>query len=188
MPRASRFVASAVGALLLCSVPATAAVGDPTPPPVDPAGADLGLVERTTVVLATAKYTDVDVAVAAGYVPTEHCVPFQGHHYFNPDLVADPAIDPARPEALLYERQEDGTMKLVAVEYFKVDADGDTATADDRPSLFGHELQGPMPGHSLPAGEPPQPVHYDLHLWVYEDNPDGDLVMTNPGINCPDHH
>lgn len=185
MPRASRFVAGTVGALLLLSIPATARAA---PGPEEPAGADLGLVERATVVLSTAKYTDVAVAVAAGYVPTEHCVPLQGHHYFNPALVADAAIDPAQPEALLYERQDDGTMKLVAVEYFKVDADGDTATADDRPSLFGHEFQGPMPGHPLPVGDPPQPVHYDLHLWVYEDNPHGDLAMTNPDINCPDHH
>jgi hypothetical protein len=147
----------------------------------------LGLLERTSLLLATSAYTAVDSALSAGYVPTEHCVANQGYHYFNPALVNDPAIDPARPEVLLYEPSHDGTVRLVGIEYFKVDADGDTNTADDRPSLFGHPFDGPMAGHPLPAGEPPMPVHYDLHVWLYRTNPDGGLAMRNPEVHCPDH-
>jgi hypothetical protein len=37
-----------------------------------------------------------------------------------------------------------------------------------------------MPGH-----EPGMPVHYDLHAWVYLDNPLGELAVWNPNVTCP---
>ena len=71
-------------------------------------------------------------------------------------------------------------MKLVAVEYFSVDADQDLATAGDRPSVLGHPFDGPMPGHT-----PTMPIHYDLHVWVAENNPAGVFAQWNPAISCP---
>jgi hypothetical protein len=41
-----------------------------------------------------------------------------GLHYANVDLIADPALDHRKPEILLYESQADGTLRLVAIEYF----------------------------------------------------------------------
>ena len=45
---------------------------------------------------------------------------------------------------------------------------------------------GPMdatnPAH---AGAPmPVPVHYDLHVWLYRENPDGMLAAFNPDVSC----
>ena len=72
-----------------------------------------------------------------------------------------------------------GSLELVAVEYFAVDADQDLGTATDRPSAFGRPFDGPMLGHS-----PGMPIHYDLHVWVVEANPEGVFAQWNPAIAC----
>jgi hypothetical protein len=133
---------------------------------------------------ATARYHSLEQAEKAGYtVAGEPCVSSplgaMGVHAVNPALIADPAIDPLRPEMLLYAPNDRGKLQLVGVEYLKVDADGELATDDDRPSIFGQPFDGPMPGHS-----PGMPVHYDLHVWVWADNPSGLFAAFNPSLSC----
>lgn len=142
--------------------------------------------ERTVLRDATRRFRDVDQARAAGYLPANECVPNMGFHYANPKLAGDMNIDPTLPDVLVYEAAEEGSMRLVALEYFRADADGDKDTADDRPTLFGHPFQGPMDGHPVPAGAPPMPVHYDLHVWLYKTNPAGELSPENPRVHCPE--
>jgi hypothetical protein len=91
-----------------------------------------------------------------------------GIHYVNQALVADPAINPRRPEILLYLPVRGGGRRLIGVEYWRVDADQDLATANDRPSVLGQPFEGPMEGH-----EPGMPRHYDKHVWVWRPNPGG---------------
>jgi hypothetical protein len=141
--------------------------------------------QRTVLLEATRQFRDISRAVAAGYVPTEHCVPGMGLHYVHPARAADADIDPVLPEILVYKPSAYGEPKLAAIEYFRADADGDLATADDRPTLFGQPFDGPMPGHPLPPGVPKMPVHYDLHVWLYEHNPAGELNPENPEVTCP---
>ena len=93
--------------------------------------------------------------------------------------MADDAIDPDRPKIVLYLSNENGELKLVRVEYWKADADQSLATSGDRPSLFGHPFEGPMPGHN-----PTIPVHDDLHVWVAETNPSGAFAPFNPSLGC----
>lgn len=142
---------------------------------------------------ATKRYRDVDAALAAGFLPTEECAALpgvggMGFHYVNPAHLTDGVIDPAKPDILLYHVDDDGELRLGGVEYFAVDADQDLATDADRPSLYGHPFDGPMPGH-----DPTMPVHYDLHVWLYTANPAGQLAPWNPRITCaavgaPHHH
>lgn len=133
---------------------------------------------------ATAKYHDPAAAVAAGYVPTDVCVTNEdgsavmGYHYLNHELMG-PGIDLRRPEALLYQPDGDGGRKLVAVEYLAFDEDSDLATDDDRPFLLDEPFDGPMEGH-----EPGMPVHYDLHVWVWQHNPAGMFAEYNPRGRC----
>jgi len=141
--------------------------------------------QRAVLLEATWRYLDVRRAVAAGYQPTDECVPEMGYHYVHPARSGDVNIDPTLPEILVYARSDDGRMRLVALEYFRADADGDKKTADDRPTLFGHPFDGPMDGHPMPPGAPPMPVHYDLHVWLYLANPAGQLNATNPRVHCP---
>lgn len=128
---------------------------------------------------ATAKYQNVRAAIADGYVPTEHCLAApglgtMGYHYVNPALAADAELDPLKPEVLLYVPSSSGGVRLVAVEYFIA-----SAAVSAHPSLFGQPFDGPMAGH-----EPGMPEHYDLHAWIWANNPGGVFAQFNPSVSC----
>jgi hypothetical protein len=134
---------------------------------------------------ATRGFRDVDAAKAAGYAPARECAADpkyggMGIHYANQKLIADGRLDITRPEILVYQPTADGTLRLGALEYFQVDGDQDLATSDDRPSLFGVPFDGPMLGH-----EPGMPIHDDLHVWLYKNNPAGIFAAFNPRVHCP---
>lgn len=141
--------------------------------------------QRTVIREATWRFKDVDTAIAAGYMPTDTCAALpgvggMGYHFVNPVLSSDARIDPTQPEILLYIKDDTGRFKLAGVEWFKADADQDLSTDSDRPTLFGHPFDGPMLGH-----EPGMPAHFDLHVWVYLNNPAGELSAWNPKVTCP---
>jgi hypothetical protein len=134
---------------------------------------------------ATMRFRDPAVARAAGYTPAADCVDDpkyggMGIHYANAELIADDALDPLKPEILVYQPRHDGKRRLVAVEWFRPDADQDLATSEDRPTMFDLPFDGPMLGH-----EPGMPIHYDLHAWIYKHNPAGMFAMYNPRVTCP---
>lgn len=138
-----------------------------------------GKADLASVRAATAKYHDVSVALAAGYVPVSPCEELpgegvMGQHYLHPGLAGDAVIDPLRPELLLYVPSANGP-RLVGVEYFVAEA----ATGGQRPSVLDRPLDGPMPGHS-----PDMPSHYDLHLWLWKHNPSGMTAAWNPALSC----
>jgi hypothetical protein len=151
-------------------------------------------VELLDVRAAVARYHSFDQAEKDGYTirAGEPCVvypgrpgsgaPAMGVHATNAALMADDAIDPRRPEILLYIPNQDGSLKLVGVEYWKRDADQDLGTSDDKPTLFGQAFDGPMLGHGAPGA---MPIHYDLHTWVAEENPSGVFASFNPAVSCP---
>jgi len=152
--------------------------------PVAAPVAELTAAQRQVIREATRRFADVDVAIEAGYLPGAECaeapgVGAMGFHYVNPTLIGDGRVDPTMPEILLYAPTKQGGVELVGVEYMTVDADQDPATDGDRPTLMGHAFEGPMPAH-----EPGMPVHYDLHAWVFTNNPAGSLATWNPGISC----
>ena len=132
---------------------------------------------------STARYHSIEQAEKAGYIVEPFCVSSplggMGHHAVNPALMADDGIDLLQPEMLVYAPKENGKLELVAVEYWKADADQNLATAGDRPSLFGRPFDGPMPGH-----EPGMPIHYDLHVWLWSGNPAGFFAPFNPLLSC----
>ena len=133
---------------------------------------------------AVARYHSFEQAERDGYtIVGEPCVSSpggtMGFHATNPALMADDALDPLRPEILLYVPKGNGTLELVAAEYWKQDADQNLGTDGDRPSLFGRGFDGPMPGHN-----PTMPIHFDLHVWVAEINPSGVFALFNPAVSC----
>lgn len=141
--------------------------------------------QRQVIREATRAFRDVDAAIDAGYLPTDTCAALpgvggMGYHFINPALAADDRIDPTQPELLLYRKDDKGRFVLAGVEWFKADADQDPSTTGDRPTLFGHQFDGPMPGH-----EPGMPMHYDLHVWTELKNPAGELSAWNPRLVCP---
>jgi hypothetical protein len=125
---------------------------------------------------ATARFHSKTQALRAGYVPTDHCVAIpgvggMGYHWLNPSLV-DEVFDPLQPEVVIYAAGPGGQLKLVAIEYIVIN-DG-----QGRPEFAGYPFDiGGVPSLTLP--------HYSLHVWLYEENPNGIFTRFNPNISCP---
>ena len=151
--------------------------------PTTPASA-AGASDLAEVRAATARFHNVAHAVAAGYRPTDLCVPGMGFHYVNPALMA-PGIDPTRPEVLVYAPKPGGGVRLVAVEYLAFAPEGTQPARDEHqvdlhgPSVLGQHFNGPMAGHG-----PDMPVHWDLHVWLWKHNKNGMFAQTNPTVTC----
>lgn len=139
----------------------------------------------------TARYADIAVALAEGFVQASPCEQLagsgaMGHHYLHPARM-DGRLVLSEPEVLLYI-PDGGRMRLVGVEYIlPVFQDGRPffgpgvpANAGPAPTLFGQTFQGPMAGHN-----PAMPWHYDLHVWMYRENPSGYFSQFNPSLSCP---
>jgi hypothetical protein len=130
---------------------------------------------------ATARFHDVEVAKREGYAPFDQC--FQdpelggmGYHYANQELMNDPLVDPNHPELLLYEKQENGTLKFVAVEYLAFQAAWHKAGNRFKPRLFDEWFHL----NSTLLEEP----FYLLHVWHVKHNPSGRFVDWNPRVVC----
>lgn len=138
------------------------------------------------------KYKDPVVAVHDGYWSTLGCVtypkaggpgevPYQaggmGVHFVNFALIGQP-LDPMKPQILVYQPVK-GKLQLVAAEWL-VPLSPDVKGP---PALFGRKFDGPMEGHEPLM--PKQLQHYDLHVWLWKDNPSGVFAPTNPKLSCP---
>ena len=116
-------------------------------------------------------------------VPSEGTM---GVHYLNPSLVdlnGDPTItdtiDASKPEALVYEPDGAGHVKLVALEYLILQ-DEWNANHNGPPSLFGQTFMSTDGNNRF--GLPP---YYSLHAWIWKFNPSGTFAMWNPNVHCP---
>lgn len=133
---------------------------------------------------ATDEYKNVSVAEAEGYQPVSECVEVpevgaMGIHYLRMDLLGDGELNTTQPEGLLYAPAENGELRLVGVEYVTSTEVWHETHDVETPTLFGQEFDGPMRGHA--EGEP---VHYDLHVWLWEVNPNGVFSQFNPFVTC----
>jgi hypothetical protein len=139
---------------------------------------------------AMEKYKDYRVAIRDLYLSTVGCVHYSGEkipdhmvyakgamgvHFANLTINGPP--DPMKPNVLIYE-PVGGQLKLVAVEWL-VPLTPDTKEA---PTLFGQKFMGPMEGHEPLI--PKEFVHYDLHAWLFKENPLGMFEATNPKVSC----
>jgi hypothetical protein len=139
------------------------------------------------------KYRDPIAAVRDGYFSTVGCVDYpkggggmgqmpykpggMGVHFLNPAFIG-PKLDSLKPQVLIYEPVGD-RLQLVAAEWFVP-----TAVSKTAPMIFGTKLDGPMEGHApvLPA----ELSHWDLHVWLWKDNPNGLMHSTNSTVKCAD--
>ena len=144
-------------------------------------GSPGGLIEMVRA--STDRFRDVAVAEAEGYSLLFGCVSgpdygAMGLHYVNLSLVSDGAVDPTRPEIVIYEPQPDGRLKLVGAD-FLVFAESWHATHADTPQLMGqlmHLFESPN-RFGLPA-------FYTLHVWAWKSNPNGAFVNWHPHVSC----
>ena len=135
---------------------------------------------------STRRFQDISVALEAGYVPMFGCVSgshegAMGVHLVNGALVGDPALDPARPEILVYEPRPHGHFQLVAADYLVL-SEAWHATNPAPPELMGqlfHLFESPN-RFGLPQ-------FYTLHVWAWKDNPQGTFANWNPRVTCDDY-
>jgi hypothetical protein len=159
------------------------------------AGAPMAAVklspELTAARAAREKYQDPIVAIRDGFFSTVACIDFphgavdgpityppgaMGVHFLNTANIG-PQLDPAKPQVLIYE-PVGGKLKLVAAEWLMPVA----VAGGKAPSILGQKLVGPMNGHEpiMPA----ELTHYDLHVWLWKDNPKGVFTSTNAAVKC----
>jgi len=159
------------------------------------AAAQSGGDSRATLadaVQATAKYHQLDVAKGDEYglfVDKNNvaCIAMDnmpemgamGIHYVKGALVGDGAIDASTPEAVVYEPEANGRLRLVALEYVVLQSDWDAKHASP-PTLFGQAFNFTPSGNRY--GLPP---FYSLHAWIWKHNPSGMFSMWNPEVSCP---
>jgi hypothetical protein len=138
----------------------------------------------TDVRAATEPLHNLDVAIAAGYGPVKGCaqnpgVGGMGQHYAKGDLVGDPALNPLRPEILVYEPRGDGSYRLVAVEYIVLKADWEKANPGTTPRLYDKPLTLVSAPNAYEL-----PDFYEIHLWIWKTNPKGLFADWNPRVWC----
>jgi hypothetical protein len=174
-----------------------------------PQSADISL---DGVRAATERFRDVEVALAEGYIPdpANICETAEsmglpasqgamGVHYFRPDLLGITATEPriagtgvhtdfATPAILIYEPQADGSMELVAVENL-VFMDAWTAAGNTAaPSYLGEDWDVMVNDPSTAIDEAHGfEAHYDRHVWLFRDNPNGVFAQFNPNVTCAHH-
>jgi hypothetical protein len=127
---------------------------------------------------ATARFNSTTQALRAGYQPDDHCVAVpglggMGYHWVNEDLVG-PFWDPREPQVLLYAPGRGGNLRLVGVEYIVIDV----PDIEQEHPHFGDQ---PFDVGGTPIPDP----HWSLHVWLYEDNPNGMFAPFNPNVSCP---
>ncbi len=171
-------------ASMLALMLAAAALGAAPAGAAEPSPAEIAAVRK-----ALEKYQDPYVAVRDLYLSTVGCVHYDGSkmaghmeypkgamgvHFVNVTIQGPP--DPLKPNVLIYE-PVGGKFRLVGAEWLVP-----LSVAKERPVLFGQPFQGPMEGHEplIPAGF----HHYDLHAWLFKDNPNGMFSPTHPNVSC----
>jgi hypothetical protein len=188
------FVAGSVA----CTVPPSPSRGEPT----------LAEVRKLTE-----RFQDVGVALAEGYLrdPFDLCDTAEmmgrpaaqgamGVHYFRPDLLGitsppSPRVngdgthtDFRRPSILIYEPQADGSMELVAVENLVFARAWSNAGNSERPSFHGVPYDSMIDDPKTPTDEAHMfEPHFDRHVWIYRDNPNGVFAPFNPAVTCVHH-
>lgn len=165
---------------------------------------------------ATAKYLDVNVALAEGFVPAPSgCVTAEheglppewgamGIHYIHPAMLkltkTEPRVDGMsthtdflKPSILLYEPQVDGSLVLLGVENLVFQKAWKDAGNAAPPQFGGRTWDAMADDPATPADEAHEfEPHFDQHVWTLRDNPAGALMPFNPNATCEhfkgEHH
>ena len=134
---------------------------------------------------ATARFVDINVAIAEGWVPATPCVSgpdtgAMGVHFVLPARIGDGVVKAEEPEALIYEPMSNGAMRLVGVEFIVLADDwAKRNPGGGPPALDGNlmNLVGTPNRYGLPA-------FFELHVWAWEHNPKGAFSDWNTKVTC----
>jgi hypothetical protein len=123
-----------------------------------------------------------------------------GIHFFRPDLLgitAPPSprvsgngthTDFRKPSILIYEPQADGSLELVAIENLVFADAWRAAGHEKRPSFHGVPYDSMADEQKTPVDEAHMfEPHFDRHVWIYRENPNGVFTSLNPAVSCTHH-
>ena len=144
---------------------------------------------------ATQKYQNVANA-APDYGPVAGCVSGSDHgamgvHFVNGNLLhgetllKNGQLDPTKPQALIYEPQLNGEMKLVGVEFIIFASSLPPGAAPEVDNHLMLYVDGPTT--LRPDATPNRyglPAIFELHVWSWENNPLGSFVDWNDHVTC----
>jgi hypothetical protein len=144
---------------------------------------------------ATQRYQNVANA-SPDYGPALGCVSGSDHgamgiHYVNGSLLkgetllSDGQLDPTRPQALIYEPQSNGELKLVGVEFIIFASALPSGAAPQVEGHLMHYIDGPtVPRPKATPNRYGLPAFFELHVWAWKDNPQGSFVDWNDHVTC----
>jgi hypothetical protein len=141
------------------------------------------LVEKVRA--ATQRYRDINIALGEGWVQATPCVSgpnegAMGVHFLKPERLHDGSLKAEEPEMLIYEPLPGGSFRLVGVEYIVLASEWASRNAPGvAPSIDGHlaNFVGEPNRYALPA-------FYEMHVWAWEDNPNGVFSDWNSRVTC----
>jgi hypothetical protein len=133
---------------------------------------------------ATARFRDINVAIAEGWAPATPCVSgpdagAMGVHFNQPTRKSDGTVTADAPQFLIYEPMPNGAMRLVGVEFLVTLSDWENRNGAV-PAVLDGNLMNLVPSpnrYGLPA-------FYELHVWAWEENPKGSFADWNTHVNC----
>lgn len=134
---------------------------------------------------ATGRYKDINIALGEGWVQATPCVSgpndgAMGVHFLKPERLHDGVLKAEEPEMLIYEPGPGGTFRLVGVEYIVLVSEWAARNGPGvAPSIDGHlvNLITEPNRYTLPA-------LYEMHVWAWEDNPNGSFADWNSRVSC----
>ena len=98
----------------------------------------------------------------------------------HPDRVSGGKLDADAPQFLIYEPLSGGAMRLVGVQFVVLAGDWRHRNSNKGPpALDGNLLNF--------VGEPNRyglPAFYELHVWAWENNPNGTYADWNTQVTC----
>ena len=133
--------------------------------------------DLATLRQATAAFQRFDSASHAGWsAPITACMTDpggaggMGFHYGNVGLI-NGSVSVDKPQLLLYEPEQNGRLRLVAVEY--IIPYTFVPRSAEPPVLFNQKF-AQVDAFGL----------WGLHAWVWKENPSGMFAAWNPNVNC----
>jgi hypothetical protein len=127
------------------------------------------LIELQQAKIATARYHNLNNAIADGYEDINVIIPHMGYHYLK-SAYLDSLFEPDKPELLVYSpNPANGNMELVAVEY----AVPISFYPNNPPEGFTGDYD---------VWDTYQGQLWTCHAWIWKYNPDGVFAEYNPDV------
>ncbi len=155
------------------------------------------LLEVRKHILKEKKYQHVENALADGYTPLSPHIPGMGVHYVNVPLIMTHmgAFVPLEPEILTYNGYSG---ELIGAEYSVAMFEPEGFTGDEDEWHVHEAACHYEDGSEIPASDPGDcplthpdtgnplflwhPDLYVLHVWLFEENPNGIFAEFNPNV------